>query len=88
MTMHWPLFIPPGGKLEDPTYESWITHPTLEALVTKIKCEHILLALKTPAIRVRLVLNSKINPKPRAGIAVLTALQNATKRCNIKAGFI
>jgi len=37
--------IPKDGKLEDPTYDSWITHPTLEALLTKIKCQHILLAL-------------------------------------------
>lgn len=37
--------IPKDGKLDDPSYESWITHPTLEAMVTRIQCQHVLLAL-------------------------------------------
>ncbi len=37
--------IPKDGKLQDPTYDSWITHPILEDLLNRIPCEHITLAL-------------------------------------------
>jgi sulfatase modifying factor 1 len=37
--------IPRDGKLDDDTYESWITHPSLEAVMSKIPCAHLLLAL-------------------------------------------
>lgn len=37
--------IPKDGKLNDPTYESWIDHGRLEAIISKGKCQHILLAL-------------------------------------------
>lgn len=37
--------IPKDGLLNDPTYETWILHPTLEAFLSKINCEHILLSL-------------------------------------------
>ncbi len=37
--------IPRDGKLDDPTYESWILHPSLEAVVSKIPCAHLQLAL-------------------------------------------
>ena len=37
--------IPKDGLLHDPSYETWILHPVLEAYLSKINCEHILLAL-------------------------------------------
>ncbi|MBC7775664.1 MAG: caspase family protein [Phycisphaerae bacterium] len=37
--------VPKDGLLEDPGYETWLLHPALEAMLTKIKCPHILLAL-------------------------------------------
>lgn len=37
--------IPRDGKLDDATYESWILHPALEAVLSKIPCAHLLLAL-------------------------------------------
>lgn len=37
--------IPKDGLLDDPAYQTWLLHPALEAMLTKIKCEHVLLAL-------------------------------------------
>ena len=37
--------IPKDGKLNDPTYDTWIIHPIIEDLVNRIPCQHILIAL-------------------------------------------
>lgn len=37
--------IPKDGFLEDPGYQTWLLHPALEAMLTKVKCQHILLSL-------------------------------------------
>ena len=37
--------IPRDGKADDATYESWITHPALEAVLSKIPCAHLLVAV-------------------------------------------
>ncbi|MCB0520169.1 MAG: SUMF1/EgtB/PvdO family nonheme iron enzyme [Saprospiraceae bacterium] len=37
--------IPMDGLLDDPSFDSWITHPNLAAWLNVIPCEHILLSL-------------------------------------------
>jgi hypothetical protein len=37
--------VPYGGKYNDPTFDTWLLHTELRALVSRIPCEHILLVL-------------------------------------------
>ncbi len=37
--------VPFGGASDDPTFDTWLLHTELRALVTRIPCKHILLAL-------------------------------------------
>ncbi|MBK8194794.1 MAG: WG repeat-containing protein [Lewinellaceae bacterium] len=37
--------VPYGGRYTDPTFDSWLLHTELRALVARIPCEHILLVL-------------------------------------------
>lgn len=39
------FLVPRGGLVEDPTFDSWLLHDELRALVSKIQCPHILIAI-------------------------------------------